>query len=243
MFAHGFGCDQSMWEPVASEFADYRTVLFDLVGFGNSDPDAYDRARYSTLAGHADDVLELLRDLELRDVVFVGHSVASMIGVLAANRAPELFEQLVLVGPSPRYIDDGDYVGGFSLEDIEGMLEAVDSDFAAWSTAMAPVIAGNGERPEFGTRLTESFCRSHPDAARQLARVTFLGDNRADLRQVSVPTVVLQCAEDVIAPPAVGRYVAAAIPDARFVQLDARGHCPNLTAPDETARVLREQIG
>lgn len=239
VFSHGFGCDQSMWEAVASQFTDYRTVLFDLVGFGNSTLDAYVPARYSRLNAHADDVVEMLRELQLSNVVFVGHSVSSMIGVLAANQAPELFDRLVLVGPSPRYIGDVDYTGGFSADDIEEMLESVDADFAAWSAAMAPVIAGNAEQPEFGRRLTQSFCRSNPEAARQFARVTFLGDNRADLPEVRVPTLVLQCTDDLIAPTVVGRYVADNIPGARFQQLLARGHCPNLTAPEETARAIR----
>lgn len=243
VFAHGFGCDQSMWQQVATQFPECRVVLYDLVGFGASDPAAFDTQRYQTLDGHAADLVELLHDLDLRDVVFVGHSVSSMIGVLAANREPELFSRLILVGPSPRYIDDGDYRGGFSQEDIEEMLETVDSDFAAWSAAMAPVIAGNEDRPEFGERLADSFCRSDPDAARLLARVTFLGDNRADLPQVSIPTVVLQCSADPIAPTFVGRYVADSIPGSEFVELEARGHCPNLTAPDETATVIRNHLG
>lgn len=231
-----------MWEAVASQFGDHRTVLFDLIGFGDSEPEAYDPERYSSLDAHADDVIALLRELGLTNVVFVGHSVSAMIGVLAANRAPELFDRLVLVGPSPRYVDDDDYTGGFSVDDIEDMLDSVDSDFGAWSSAMAPVIAGNAERPEFGERLTKLFCRSDPEAARQLARVTFLGDNRGDLRQLSRPALVLQCSDDPIAPTVVGRFVAGEIPEAEFVQLEARGHCPNLTAPDEVARTIRSYL-
>ncbi len=239
LFAHGFGCDQNMWRLVVPAFeATHRIVLMDSVGAGGSDLSAYDRDRYSDLRGYAEDVLEVCRDLSLRDVVFVGHSVSAMVGVLAANREPGLFSHLVLVGPSPRYIDDEGYVGGFTEEDIEGLLESLDSNYLGWSSAMAPVIMGNAERPELGTELTNSFCRTDPEIARHFARVTFTSDNRADLAAVEVPTLVLQCSEDVIAPPAVGRYVNDQIPGSRLVQLSATGHCPNLSAPEETAAAI-----
>ena len=241
LFAHGFGCDQHMWRYVAPRFADrFRVVLFDHVGAGGSDLTSYDPKRYSTLDGYADDVVEICRDLGLRDVVYVGHSVSAMIGVLAARRAPELFARLVLVGPSPRYVDDVDdgYVGGFSDEDIAGLLESLESNYLGWSGAMAPVIMGNPDVPELGAELTESFCRTDPEIARQFARVTFLSDNRADLAEVTVPTLVLQCTEDVIAPMSVGRYVVEHMPDASLVVLDATGHCPNLSAPEATTAAI-----
>jgi sigma-B regulation protein RsbQ len=240
VFAHGFGCDRNMWRFVAPEFeADHRVVLFDHVGAGASDLEAYDPERHGDLAGYADDVVEICEALDLHDAVFVGHSVSSMIGVLAAARAPGRIGSLVLVGPSPRYIDDEGYRGGFSREDIEELLGSLDSNFLGWSSAMAPVIMGNAERPELGEELTASFCRTDPEIAARFARVTFMSDNRADLAEVDVPTLVLQCSDDVIAPPEVGRFVHGNIRGSRFVQLSATGHCPNLSAPRETIDAIR----
>lgn len=239
LFAHGFGCDQHMWRYVAPRFQDrFRTVLFDHVGAGESDTSAYDPARYASLAGYADDVLGICRELDLRDVIFVGHSVSAMIGALAARAEPDRFAKLVLVGPSPRYIDEGSYVGGFSEADIEELLDSLDSNYLGWSQAMAPVIMGNPDRPELGEELTASFCRSDPGIARRFARVTFLSDNRADLVEVATPTLVLQCTNDAIAPVSVGRYVTEAMPNASLVLLEATGHCPNLSAPDQTADAI-----
>jgi sigma-B regulation protein RsbQ len=239
LFAHGYGCDQNMWRYVAPAFEDdYRVVLFDHVGAGRSDLTAYDPDRHGSLAGYARDVLEICRELDLHDVVFVGHSVSAIIGVLAAIEEPERFAKLVLVGPSPCYIDDGDYTGGFTPTDIEELLESLDSNYLGWSAAMAPVIMGNPEKPELGTELTESFCRTDPEIARRFARVTFMSDNRKDLASVPVPTLVLQCSQDVIAPVAVGEYVRDHMPDASLVMLAATGHCPNLSAPSETADAI-----
>jgi sigma-B regulation protein RsbQ len=243
VFAHGFGCDQHMWRHVASSFEDeFRVVLFDHVGSGGSDLAAYDPDRYDSLDGYADDVLIICRELALDDVIFVGHSVSAMIGVLAAAAEPDRFAKLVLIGPSPRYIDDGSYVGGFSESDIAEMMDALESNYLGWSSAMAPVIMGNAERPQLGEELTESFCRTDPKIARQFARVTFLSDNRDDLAKVATPTLVLQCREDVIAPMAVAEYVAAALPDSKLVLLDATGHCPNLSAPDATTTAIADFV-
>jgi sigma-B regulation protein RsbQ len=240
VFAHGFGCGQEMWRFVAPDFeVDHRVVLFDHVGSGQSDLSAYDPQKYGSLRGYAADLVEICRELELTDVVFVGHSVSSMIGVLAYLEAPELFGALVMVGPSPRYVDDGDYVGGFSRADITGLLDALDSNHLGWSAQMAPVIMGNAERPELAAELTHSFCRTDPDIARQFARVTFLSDNRADLAAIAVPTLVLQCTADVIAPEAVGSYVHENIPGSVLTRLQATGHCPNLSAPEETTSAIR----
>jgi sigma-B regulation protein RsbQ len=229
-----------MWRFVAPEFeADHRVILFDYVGAGGSDLSAYDAERYATLDGYAGDVLEIARELDLTDAVFVGHSVSSMIGVLAAAREPERFTKLVLIGPSPRYIDDDGYVGGFTREDIAELLESMNANFLGWSSAMAPAIMGNADRPELGEELTESFCRTDPDIAARFARATFMSDNRADLATVSAPTLVLQCSDDVIAPTAVGEYVHREIAGSVFVQLDATGHCPNLSAPRETIDAIR----
>ena len=241
MFAHGFGCDQNMWRHVAPAFADeYRIVLFDHVGAGHSDLSAYDRHRYATLNGYADDILEICRDLELHDVIFVGHSVSAMMGVLAAAREPERFAKLVLVGPSPRYIDDVEYVGGFTREDIDGLLEQLDSNYLGWSQALAPTIMGRPDRPELGEELTNSFCRADPEIAKHFARVTFLSDNRDDLERVTTPALVLQCSDDVIAPTAVGEYVHNRLSNSTLVFMNATGHCPNLSAPDETIAAIRE---
>jgi sigma-B regulation protein RsbQ len=241
LFAHGFGCDQNMWRFVWPHFADdYRIVLFDHVGAGGSDLSAYDPERYSSLQGYAEDIVEICRELDLRDVVLVGHSVSAMIGVLAAAAEPGRFASLVLVGPSPRYIDEDGYVGGFSREDIEGLLDSMDSNYLGWSSQMAPVIMGNEDRPELGEELTNSFCRTDPEIARNFARVTFLSDNRADLAKVDVPALVLQSSADAIAPEAVGRYVAEQLPGGRFAMLDAVGHCPNLSAPEQTAEAIEE---
>jgi sigma-B regulation protein RsbQ len=240
VFSHGFGCDQNMWRLVAPAFADdYRTILYDHVGAGGSDLAAYDRRRYASLEAYADDLLEICRELELWDVVFVGHSVSAMIGALAAVREPARFGALVMVGPSPRYTDDEDYVGGFTQEDIAGLLDSLDSNFLGWSAAMAPVIMANGERPELGEELTNSFCRTDPEIARQFARVTFTSDNRAELPQLQTRTLVLQCSDDVIAPIAVGEYVHAHVADSELVVMEATGHCPNLSAPEETIAAIR----
>jgi sigma-B regulation protein RsbQ len=239
LFAHGFGCDQQMWRWVAPAFEDrYRVVLFDHVGAGRSDPAAWDAERYASLDGYARDVLALCQALDLQRVVFVGHSVSAMIGVLAAIAEPERFDRLVLVGPSPRYIDDEGYVGGFTRADIDGLLDSLDSNYLGWSGAMAPVIMGNADRPELGEELTNSFCRTDPEIARHFARVTFLSDNRADLARVGVPALVLQCSDDAIAPLAVGAYVQRALPHGELVLLDATGHCPNLSAPAETTAAI-----
>ena len=240
VFAHGFGCDQNMWRFVAPAFEkDYRIVLFDHVGSGGSDLAAYSRAKYDSLQGYADDVLDLCRALDLRRPIFVGHSVSAMIGVRAALKEPDRFDRLILVGPSPRYTNDEGYVGGFTREDIEGLLESLDSNYLGWSSAMAPVIMGNPERPELGAELTNSFCRTDPQIASHFARVTFLSDNRADLPKVRTRSLILQCSEDVIAPASVGEYVHGQIPDSELVRLKATGHCPNLSAPEETITAIK----
>lgn len=239
IFAHGFGCDQHMWRFVAPAFADrYRVVLFDHIGAGKADRSAYHRQKYSALSGYADDVLELSAALGVTHGIFVGHSVSAMIGVLAAIKEPERFASLVLIGPSPCYINDGDYVGGFSRGDIEGLLETLDSNYLGWSHAMAPVIMGNSDRPELGAELENSFCRTDPEIARQFARVTFLSDNRADVARLPVPAAILQCSQDVIAPESVGAYLAHTIPTNRLIPLRATGHCPNLSAPEETIAAI-----
>ncbi|KOU23365.1 sigma factor sigB regulation protein rsbQ [Streptomyces sp. WM6372] len=239
VLAHGFGCDQNMWRLTVPALAeDYRVVLFDYVGAGRSDPSAFSQDRYATLGGYARDVVEVCEALDLRDAAFVGHSVSAMIGVLAAALAPERIGALVMVAPSPRYIDDEGYRGGFSAEDIDELLESLESNYLGWSAAMAPVIMGNAERPELGEELRNSFCATDPDMARVFAHTTFLSDSRDDLKSVGVPTLVLECTQDAIAPREVGAFVHRAIPGSTLVTLDATGHCPHLSAPEATNEAI-----
>jgi sigma-B regulation protein RsbQ len=243
VFAHGFGCDQNMWRFVEPAFKDdFQTVLFDYVGAGGSDLRAYHKDRYSSLGGYANDVIEIGRELGLRDAVFVGHSVSSMIGALAAECAPGMFGTLVMIGPSPRYIDDGDYVGGFSGTQISELLEFLELNHMGWSAQMAPAIMGNPDRPELSEELTNSFCRTDPEIAKAFARVTFLSDNRADLAKVDIPTLILQCSEDIIASKGVGEFVHRGIPNSKIMFLEATGHCPNLSAPDEVISAIRSFV-
>ncbi|MCO4755650.1 MAG: alpha/beta hydrolase [Bacteriovoracaceae bacterium] len=243
IFAHGFGCDQNMWRLVYPAFEETnKVILFDHVGAGKSDEKAFSKKKYNSLSGYAEDVLEIIDALSLKDVIFVGHSVSSMIGVLASIKRPDLFSKLILVGPSPRYINSDDYLGGFSKEDIEGLLESLDDNYLGWSSNMAPVIMGNPDNPELAEELKNSFCRTNPDIAKHFARVTFLSDNRSDLSKVTTESLVLQCSEDVIAPNLVGEYVADNIANSTFVQMKAKGHCPNLSSPQETIAAIKAFI-
>jgi sigma-B regulation protein RsbQ len=243
VFAHGFGCDQNMWRFVAPAFEDrFRTVVFDHVGHGRSDISAYDPAKYASLSGYADDLVEIGRELGLEGAVFVGHSVSAMIGVLASLKDPELFESLVLVGPSARYINDGDYVGGFTTEQIEELLASLADNHMGWSAAMAPAIMGNPDRPELGQELTNSFCATDPEIAKAFARVTFTSDNRRDLPRVEARTLILQCRDDIIASENVGAYVRDHIRGSEMVVIDATGHCPNLSAPAEVVRAIKNFV-
>lgn len=240
IFAHGFGCDQSMWRFVAPAFEkDYQVILFDHVGAGQSDVGAYSRTKYNSLQAYADDVLEICKTFSLEKPIFVGHSVSSMIGVLAAIKEPELFDKLILIGPSPCYINQDDYIGGFARSDIEGLLDSLDSNYLGWSSQMAPVIMGNPDRPDLGDELTNSFCRTNPEIAKQFARVTFMSDNRSDLHKLKTPSLILQCSEDVIAPISVGEYVHKNLQGSTFVQMQAKGHCPNLSSPEETISLIK----
>jgi sigma-B regulation protein RsbQ len=240
LFAHGFGCDQNMWRFVEPTFrAEFRTILFDHIGCGGSDASRFDPKRYSSLDGYTRDVLELCSALDLRDVVFVGHSVSALIGILAAIQRPERFSQLVLIGPSPFYMNEGDYQGGFNRADIENLLQLLEANYFGWSSTMAPVIMGNAHRPELGQELTESFCRMDPEIAKCFARTTFLTDHRADLPKLKTPSLILQCSDDVIANDSVGDYMHRQLPDSQFIKLRATGHCPNLSAPEETIAAMR----
>lgn len=244
LFAHGFGCDQNMWRFVTPAFEnDYRIILFDYVGSGHSDLESYDAKRYSDLKGYAADVLDIVRELDLHDVIFVGHSVSSMVGILAANEEPGRFSDLILIGPSPRYINDGEYVGGFERKDIDGLFEMMDRNFIGWANFLAPAIMKNADRPELGEELTESFCSTDPVIARRFAEATFLADNRDDLARVSVPSLILQCSEDMVAPDAVGRYLAEKLPQSTLKVMKATGHCPHMSHPDETVALIKDYLG
>ncbi|MEO8439098.1 MAG: alpha/beta hydrolase [Spartobacteria bacterium] len=244
LFAHGFGCDQNMWRFVAPTFADrYKIVLFDYVGSGKSDLSAYDANRYGSLDGYAQDVLDICEALALRDVIFVGHSVSSVIGVLAANRAPDLFAELVLIGPSASYINDPpNYIGGFDRADIEGLLEMMDKNYLGWASFLAPSVMKNPDHPELSTELEQSFCSTDPKIARRFAQVTFLSDNRSDFSKLTVPTLVMQCSDDTIAPLSAGEFLAREVPHNTFRLLQATGHCPHMSAPAETIEVIEEYL-
>ena len=241
MFAHGYGCDQNMWRLVAPAFADtYRLVLFDHVGNGKSDLSAYEDARYSTLDGYADDILQILHENDLWRVVFVGHSVSAMIGMLAGIQAPERIAAHVMIGPSPCYINDGDYVGGFSRADIDSLLETMESNYLGWSSNMAPAIMGAPEQPELAAELTNSFCRTDPEIAKQFAKATFLSDNRQDVAKLQTPTLVIQSSDDLIAPLAVGDYMQRTLPNGTLRVVTNTGHCPHLSAPGASCDAMED---
>jgi len=244
LWAHGFGCDQNMWRYVAPAFeVDHKVILFDYVGSGRSDLRSYDAERYSTLEGYAEDILDICHALDLRDVIFVGHSVSGMIGVLAANREPELFDRLVLLGPSPRYVNDlPDYQGGFERPDLEGLLQMMDSNYIGWANFLAPVIVKNADRPELAEELEASFCSTDPIVARRFAEATFFADNRADAAKVTVPSLILQCADDSIAPQSVGEHLHETMKGSKYRLLDVTGHCPQLSHPSATIDAIREYL-
>jgi sigma-B regulation protein RsbQ len=243
LFAHGFGCDQNMWRYIVPAFADdYKIVLFDYVGSGQSDKTQYDHDRYGSLEGYAQDVLDVIHALDLHDVTFVGHSVSSMVGVLAANREPDRFDRLILIGPSPRYINDDGYVGGFERGDIDGLFEMMDKNFIGWANFLAPAIMKNADRPELSAELTESFCSTDPVIARRFAEATFYADNRADLAAVRVPSLILQCSDDMVAPIEVGNYLSGHLPGSTMRVMKANGHCPHMSHPDETIALMKQYL-
>jgi sigma-B regulation protein RsbQ len=240
LFAHGYGCDQNMWRLLAPAFEErYRIITYDLVGSGRSDLSAYDRDKYSKLDGHASDVLEILAEVATGPCVFVGHSVSAMIGLLAGIRAPERFESQVMIGPSPCYINEGDYVGGFSRSDIDSLLETLDRNYLGWASTMAPAIMGAPDQPELGQELTNSFCQTDPEIAKHFAHVTFLSDNRADVPKLQTRSLILQCSDDIIAPRTVGDYLQRALPNSTLTQIQNIGHCPHLSAPVAIADAMQ----
>jgi sigma-B regulation protein RsbQ len=240
---HGYGCDQNMWKFITPQFKeDYRIILIDLVGSGKSDENAYDYDKYSSLEGYADDIIEICDALNLKDICFVGHSVGAIIGLLAAVKRPALFEKLIMIGPSPRYINDAVYFGGFSQNDIDDLMETLDSNYLGWSSAMATVIMGNPDRPELAAELEESFCQNNPEIAKHFAKVTFQGDNRSDLNKLTTDTLIIQSMEDAIASVKVGRYVHENIANSKFVILETTGHCPHLSDPNQTIEAMKKYL-
>lgn len=240
MFAHGFGCDQNMWRFITPAFEeDYQIVLFDYVGSGKSNLKAYSAERYENLDGYVQDVLDVCRALELTDVIFVGHSVSSVVGMLASIREPNRFKKLILIGPSPCYINDPPYVGGFERSDIEGLLDVMEKNYIGWANFLAPVVMKNDDRPELTRELEESFCSTDPDIARRFARATFLSDNRSDMTKVTIPSLIMQCSDDAIAPLDVGNYLEHHLPQSTLRVLRATGHCPHMSHPEETINVMR----
>ena len=239
VFVHGFGCDQNMWRLLEPSYKDrFQTIRFDLVGSGNSELAAYDQKKYGNLQGYAEDVLEIVNEFADGPVIFVGHSVSAMIGMLANLKQPELFAAQVMIGPSPCYINDGDYVGGFTRQDINSLLDTLESNFLGWSSAMAPAIMGAPGQPELAVELTNSFCRTDPDISKHFARVTFLSDCRADLPNLHAPTLILQSSDDLIAPVAVGEYMHRTLPKSTLAIVENVGHCPHLSAPGSSVDAM-----
>ena len=244
LFAHGFGCDQHMWRFVTPAFEDdYRIILFDYVGAGKSDYSSYNPERYQSLQGYAQDILDICEALDLQDVILVGHSVSSMIGLLAAIEKPSRFSHLIMVGPSPCYINKDGYIGGFEHKDIEGLLETMEKNYIGWANFLAPQIMGNADRPELGQELTDSFCSTDPVIANQFAKATFFSDNREDLPKLKTPSLILQCAEDIIAPSQVGDYLHQNLRNSTLKQMKAKGHCPHLSEPEETINLIQDYLG
>jgi sigma-B regulation protein RsbQ len=243
IFAHGFGCDQNMWRFITPDFEDnYRLILFDYVGAGKSDISSYNQERYSSLQGYAQDILDIIETLDLRDIILVGHSVSSMIGLLAAIEKPNLFSNIIMVGPSPCYINKDGYTGGFDYKDIEGLLETMEKNYIGWANFLAPQIMKNADRPELGRELTESFCSTDPIIASEFAKATFFSDNRADLSKLQVPALVLQCSDDLIAPKEVGEYLHKNLPKSTLRIMKATGHCPHMSEPKETTDLIKDYL-
>ncbi|EHQ26071.1 alpha/beta fold hydrolase [Mucilaginibacter paludis] len=240
IFAHGFGCDQNVWRHLVNSFqSQYKIILFDYVGAGKSDLSAYDSKKYASLDGYAQDVIDICEVLDLKDVVFVGHSVSCMVGVRAAILNPSYFSKLVFVTPSPCYINDGEYIGGLEETDLLDLLAVMDNNYLGWSGMIAPMVMANAERPELAEELNDNFCATDPGIAKEFARVTFLSDSREDLQKLTIPSFTLQCSDDILAPVTVGYYIQQNVLDNSLAILNATGHCPHLSAPEETISVIR----
>jgi sigma-B regulation protein RsbQ len=244
VFAHGYGCDQAMWRMVSPSFEnDYKVVLFDYVGAGMSDLDAYDPERYSNLEGYAQDVVDVCEALDLNDVILVGHSVSSMICLLAARKISNRISKLIMICPSPRYLNDApNYVGGFERADIEGLLDMITRNQPGWANYLAGVVAKNPDQPALAQELEASFCAMDPPIAKRFAEATFLSDNRSDLVDFDKPCLILQCQEDSVAPLAVGNYLHQHLRNSQLMQMKATGHCPHMSHPEETIELMKNYL-
>lgn len=239
VFAHGFGSDQTVWRHQVAAFApNYRIVLFDHVGAGSSDFTAYSPRRYSSLYSYAEDLLDLCSELKLHQCILVGHSVSGMISLLAALIEPQRFKQLFFISASPRYLNDQGYVGGFEQSDLDKIYEAMSSNYYAWASGFAPLAVGNPAQPELATEFASTLTDIRPDIAQAVARVIFQSDHRAQLPQLTIPTVILQSSHDIAVPPEVGQYMANNLPNSRLLSLSATGHLPHMSAPDVTTRAI-----
>lgn len=244
MFAHGFGCDQTMWRYITAAFEEhYKIVLFDYVGCGKSDMSCYDPADYSSLEGYAQDVIDICHALQLRDVILVGHSVSGMIGAMAARQEPHRFSRIIMLGPSACYINDVNYKGGLERNMVEGIIASIESGSGEWPHQLGPVVMGNPDRPELADELISLFCNVAPEVARQFARATFLTDSRASLSGLNVPTLILQCTNDIVAPEEAGAFIHKHVPDSTFIKMKATGHVPQVSAPEETVQIMKSYLG
>jgi sigma-B regulation protein RsbQ len=241
MFAHGFGCDQTMWRFITPEFENrFRLILFDYVGCGKSDLSSYNPHRYNSLDGYAQDIIDVCDTLQLRDVILVGHSVSAVIGILANIQRPNLFKSLILICPSPCYINQPGYEGGFERNDLEELLEVMDNNYVSWAQYLAPIVMKNPENPILSEELAASFCSINPEITKKFAELTFFSDNREDLKKVNTPSLILQCSEDDIAPDAVGSFVNNHLKKSILYKLNATGHCPHMSEPEETIACINK---
>ncbi|MGK7376865.1 alpha/beta fold hydrolase [Planococcus sp. 1R117A] len=243
VFGHGFGCDQYVWSEIAPAFEDkYRVVLFDYVGSGKSDKSAYSTERYGTLHGYKQDLLDLCDALNLENIVFIGHSVSSMIGALASIERPEMIDKLVMIGPSPYYLNESDYYGGFEKSDIDELLDMMEVNYKEWAKYLAPVVMQNEDRPHLAEEFEQILCSNDPVIARNFAEVTFTSDVRSELSKVTVPTLILQPQFDAIAPLEVGRFVHEQIKDSQLIVMDAAGHNPHISHSEETVKLIQAYL-
>jgi len=244
LFAPGFGCDQNVWNLIVKDFErEYQVILFDYVGLGNSSIKDFDPVRYSTLNGYAQDVLDICHALNLEKVIFVGHSVSSMIGALASIKQPNYFEQLVMVGPSPCYLNDPPkYFGGFEKEELHGLIDMMEKNYIGWASMFASTVINNPARPDLNQEMENRFCSTDPVIARSFAEATFFADHRNDLKSVTTPSLILQCQNDLIASIQVGEYLHEHLPKSELKIMKATGHCPHLSHPEETCTIIKEYL-
>ncbi|WDU78366.1 alpha/beta fold hydrolase [Lysinibacillus sp. G01H] len=241
IFAHGFGCDQNMWRFITPAFMDkYQIILFDYVGSGNSDTNAYSSEKYQSLQGYVQDVLDIIETLSLQNSIFVGHSISAMIGLLASIQHPDYFKKLIMIGPSPCYLNDDGYRGGFERSDIAELLDMMEMNFTGWASYMAPIAMSNPEQPALTQELKQTFIAADPIIAKEFAEVTFLSDHRSELSKVSVPSLIIQCSEDSIVPIGVGDYLHHHLKNSTLQLMEAKGHYPHISHPNETIQCIAD---